>query len=147
MTPQQAEALGSLMARSWSRGPTPDVWADVFADLHHGPAEAAYRRLRDTSEQPPTVATFRAAYAALIGTARGDGPECDACADTGWVTDTHHPAHWPGRPGTIPVLLTDDGPDRDPCICNVARPCRCRQGQQRAQQWRTTTNHDPSSAA
>ena len=54
---------------------------------------------------------------------------CEHCAGTGMVTDTDHPRHWPGTPGTLPALYELDRL-QGRCNCNVVTWCRqCAQGE------------------
>ena len=57
------------------------------------------------------------------------GELCEHCAGTGMVTDTDHPRHWPGTPGTLPALYELDRL-QGRCNCNVVTWCRqCAQGE------------------
>jgi len=127
----EADTLGGLIAQSWPRSSiTADVWAGEFRSLDKPRAEEAVRQLRRTQEHAPSVASFYAVYGRLAGSAQ-EGGTCDMCDNTGVITDTDHPHHWPGRNGTLPLAIDVDG--KPYCICNVARPCRCDHGKRAAQ--------------
>lgn len=138
----QADSLAAALCQSFPRSSiTADVWATELAGMDQARAEEAVRRIRRTFEHAPTIAAMHATYNGLANTA----PEtevCTTCHGTGMVTDTDHPRHWPGRPGTIPnpigpVDYVDANGDTKvrwaptgDCACNVATWCRqCDQGQ------------------
>ena len=138
----QADSLAAVLCRSFPRSSiAADVWAEELGPLDTVRAEEAVRRIRRTFEHPPTIAAVHAVYANLLGSADTATEVCDHCGNTGIITDTDHPRHWPGRPGTIPtpmgpVDFTDDAGNAhtriEPtgeCACNVATWCRqCDQG-------------------
>jgi hypothetical protein len=78
---------------TWPTGPKGFIWTDVLRDLHPGPAAAAYRQLRDT-EQRITIAQYKAAYRALLGTHEQHHPPagCNHCDGHGWkpIRIEHH---------------------------------------------------------
>ncbi len=151
MNTWEADALAEKLAHSWPRSAvSAHSWAEELLELDKGRAEAAVRQLVRTAEHAPAIATFLAAYRNLASTAHPEF-ECRHCANSGWVTDTNHPAHWPGKhpqpdeidesgrtirhPGDIPKIpdyyTRDDG-----CLCNVSRPCSCEHGKRVEQNWK-----------
>jgi len=139
----EAEDVALKLSQSWPRSAiSVKVWADELVELNRARAEEAARKLVRTSEHAPSIAAFLGAYRNLAGTATSDFV-CDDCANSGWVTDTNHPSHWPGRhpeknvlqadgthrddPGNIPPIPEWYGP-ADGCCCNVVKPCRCDHG-------------------
>jgi hypothetical protein len=139
----EADSIADKLCHSWPRSSiSAKAWTDELADLQRGRAEEAARQLVRSSEHAPSIAAFLSMYRNLAGSADPTF-ECPDCANSGWVTDTNHPAHWPGRhpepnklqpdgthrdePGNIPPIPASFGP-ADGCCCNVVRPCRCDHG-------------------
>lgn len=143
----EANSLADKLAHSWPRSSvTIKAWEEELLELDKGRAEEAARQLVRTAEHPPSIATFLSTYRNLAGSARYDF-QCPKCCNTGWVTDTNHPAHWPGKhpapateengvwtqhPGDVPKVPDWYGPD-DGCCCNVVTPCACDNGQRARQ--------------
>jgi hypothetical protein len=124
MRTAEAEELGQKLATSFPRSSVSiHAWTEQLIECERGPAEAAVRNLIRTSEHPPTIAHFWTAYRGVHKPLNGDEIKCERCFDTGYVTDTNHPHHWPGQPERIPVLMTEDGAQHDECICNVVTIC------------------------
>ena len=129
MERHEADSIARKLATSWARSSiAQDSWADEIIDLQRGPAEEAARRLVRQAEHAPSIAQFHGIYRALLGSAPDNGPLCPDCLGSGLVTDTRHPQHWPGRPGSVPVMRNEDGTATDECICNVVRACTCKAG-------------------
>ena len=106
MIRDEALALADKIARLWPRGSiTLDTWTEVLEELFYGPAEAALRKLRDTSDNMPTIAGFRTAYGSEIGTATVH-VDCSKCGGDGWQTVRNYEVN--GR------------------IYNGVKPCTCR---------------------
>ena len=124
-----ADSLATSLCQSFPRSNiTADIWATEFGDLNQAQAEEAVRRIRRTFEHAPTIAAFHNMYASLA-LAPDPGELCEHCAGTGMVTDTDHPRHWPGTPGTLPALYELDRL-QGRCNCNVVTWCRqCAQGE------------------
>lgn len=166
MTPEHAERVAMKLNQSWPRSNvTMIAWTTALVELDLARAEETCRQLVRTEEHAPSIARFLAKYRDLAGTA-GPDPDgaCAFCGDSGWVPDTNHPGHWPGRPETIPVasvLVTrtdDDGHVTTAwelsgeCWCNVVAPCgKCAIGPRVAERRRrhpstpapTTNDHEP----
>lgn len=101
MIRDQANHLADKLAHIWPRGAiTLDVWAEVLEELHYGPAELALRKLRDTIDTMPSIATFRHAYAAELGT-HTERIDCPKCGGDGWNT------------------IGEGGRDMTPCNCRA----------------------------
>jgi hypothetical protein len=64
MNRTDALELAERISRTWRSGPHPDEWVDELVDLDHDRARATFRELRRTTEQPPSIARFLAAYRA-----------------------------------------------------------------------------------
>lgn len=87
MTHDDALTLARMILSAWPRGGiTTDVWVEVLEDLQRGPAEAAYRILRDSSEHQPSIAQLKGAYKAQLGTASEPRIDCFVCGGDGWET-------------------------------------------------------------
>lgn len=96
-----------------------DHWMDVLCQLADTQAGTTFARLMRQSTAP-TPAQFLAAADAHRPTSNR---WCEACANTGLVTDTRHPEHWPDD-ASRPQLASDP----NECICNIATPCSCEHG-------------------
>lgn len=112
MTPHEADDLAARITHTWHTNRIPaDEWAEVLTPLDAGTAGTAYVRLRNDSDNPPSIARFLATYRSLntrrLDDQRGD---CDHCDGTGWdpviftATDDHT---FPGH------------------TYNAVRPCPC----------------------
>lgn len=105
-----------------------DHWMDTLETLDAGVAGTTYVRLQQKTDKLPSPAEFLAEYRTVAPyDATHRAPQCEACCNTGLVTDTDHPRHWPGPPDSMPRPV---GPDGDVyCDCNVATWCRgCEHG-------------------
>lgn len=121
----EANSLADKLAHSWPHSSvTVKAWEEELLELDKGRAEETARQLVRTAERPPSIATFLSAYRNLAGTSRYDF-KCPKCDNTGWVTDTNHPAHWPGK--QVPKVPDWYSPG-DGCCCNVVTPCTCEHG-------------------
>lgn len=90
MNREQANTLADRITHTWPRGGISlDTWGEVLEDMHHGPAEAAWRQLRDTQDHQPSIAMFRSTYQAQLGTAHEPHFACDTCGGDGWVSRTY----------------------------------------------------------
>jgi hypothetical protein len=65
-------------------GATIDMWTEELQAFAEGPVNTALVRLRQTLDQPPTVAQLRKAVADLDTTRPGPRTPCRACGDTGY---------------------------------------------------------------
>ena len=116
MTRDEAARLVNLITSTWPTGVRGHVWTDVLADLEHQLARDAYLHLRDTSEKPPPVAQFQAAYRARRAASKAvdePPPVCGACDGTGWVQ-------------AADLIETVNG---QPHPYSQVAPCRCTTGQ------------------
>lgn len=111
-----------------------DHWMDTLCGVDGGIAGTAYVRLQRKSDRVPTPAEFLAECRTIQPyDASNREPPCLECADSGVITDTDHPRHWPGTPDTLPKVYEQDIADGR-CNCNAVTWCRqCTHGQ-RAQQ-------------
>lgn len=129
-----------------------DHWMDTLSALDAGAAGTTYVRLTKKADRVPTPAEFIAEYRTVhVFDASNRRPPCAVCGDSGIVTDTDHPRHWPGDPKSMP-RPTHGG--QEYCNCNVANYCRqCPAGEQaretlrRIDQQRPHHDHDAWSAA
>jgi len=108
MTSEEADTLGKRIINTFRLTPALPEWRDVLATLNHAQAMHTFERCRDTIDGALSIKRFRDEYRALH-TNRADGPTCQHCAGTGWITAT-----------------TDDAPHR------YAKPCICGEGQRAA---------------
>jgi hypothetical protein len=81
-----ARNLAERITRSWRGGIGTEIWYEVLTELVHGPAESAFKSLRDNEEHQPSIAKFRATYRAQFGTAREEKTACGLCGGDGWET-------------------------------------------------------------
>lgn len=86
MNDHDARNLAERITRSWRGGIGTDVWYEILQDLDHGPAEQAFRTLRDSEEHQPSVAKFRSTFRAQYGTAREEKVACSTCGGDGWAS-------------------------------------------------------------
>jgi hypothetical protein len=91
----RTEALALKFVQTWRNGPAQNIWAEAIHDLGNpAQAEAAYLRLRDEADRPPTIHDLRVTYRTL--STRPDTPSdpngCHYCDGHGWIsiTETHH---------------------------------------------------------
>lgn len=107
MTRNEATALADRIMRTWKGSISIDIWAEVLEEMHHGAAETAWKTLRDTSEHQPSIAQFRGAYNAQLGTAHEPRIDCEVCGGDGWET--------------VPEVHNGHAYE-------AVKPCRCRAG-------------------
>lgn len=121
---ERIDALATLerITRHWGislSSSQHDHWMDVLCQLGDSQAGTTFVRMMRQANAP-TPAQFLAAADAHRAT---NNRWCDACCNTGVVTDTRHPQHWPDEQSR-PKLASDP----DECICNIGRPCSCENG-------------------
>lgn len=126
MRPEDARRLADRISQHWGGRLTPsqlEYWAEELGPLEDGAAGTAFARLKASSHRP-TLGEYLEVYRSLVVHDAGNpAPACSVCSGSGLVTDTNHPAHWPGDRSTVPVL--PDGV----CGCNVGTWCRqCAEG-------------------
>lgn len=127
MNHDDADRLARQLRNAFGRGPTADLIASELLEMDYARAFVAINKLVRESEHAPSIAVLWATYRAQLGTAKGE--PCELCSDTGWITDLDHPAHWPGDPVTLPVVIDSNGhPDPTECACNVVTTCGCTAG-------------------
>ena len=143
----EAEGLAQSLCQSFPRSQiAPDIWQSELEPLDKARAEEAVRRVRRQSEHAPSIAYFHGIYGGLLGSVRGDGVACESCSDTGLVTDTDHPRHWPGAPDAMPRPRDPDGSEY--CDCNVATWCRdCEHGKRARAMLQRMAGTDQADAA
>lgn len=125
MTGDQCAQVVNLLISSFPAGPKGNAWTDAINGLHHGPAQAAARELRDTTDRV-SVAQFHAIYRRHLDNARaqrvaqqGAPPVCQQCDGAGWVEAPDHMRH----------SAACVSPDT--CGCHAVVPCRCSTGMAR----------------
>lgn len=127
MRPEEARRLADRISQHWGGRLTHsqvDYWAEELGPLDEGAAGTAFARLKASAHRP-TLGEFLEQYKTLnVRDGSTPRPQCDTCSNTGLVTDTDHPRHWPGDPKTVPVEYGGE------CCCQVATWCPvCDEGQ------------------
>ena len=136
MEREEALALLHRITTNWGQRLATSVhdhWMNTLTDLEPGPAGTAYARLQGLPKMP-SPAEFRATVSTLATRDQSTGYQCTTCGydangrwtNTGLITDTDHPHHWPGRPGTMPpetVIDNGNGTITRLCNCNCVTWC------------------------
>lgn len=110
MTPAEAHALARTLATSWpGRGVPVDTWAPALEPLDYRPALDAIVHLVDTREEPPSVASFKAAYRACATPLRTYLREdCARCGGTGYETiEVQRPGYPVPTSGVVPCRCSN----------------------------------------
>ena len=107
MTPTEANDLAVRIVNTWPRGPGIEIWADVLIELHTGPAGTAYIRLRNDTDNAPSVHRYLTVYRALH-TAASDA-KCEHCGNDGTITGPEFVRHGHTYQSAIPCPHCEHG--------------------------------------
>lgn len=100
-----------------------DHWMQCLTALDADQAGTTFARMMK-QQQPPSPAQFVAAADTYKPATHTHW--CEDCHNTGVITDTNHPNHWPT--GLMPMPQSAIDPDPTQCHCNMTRPCHCQSG-------------------
>jgi hypothetical protein len=110
VTPTEAQALARTLAGSWPRrGVDEATWAPILEALDYGPALDTVVRLVDTTEHPPSVTAYRAAYRATLAPGlRYLREDCARCDGTGFeFIEIHREGHPFPTSGVVPCRCSE----------------------------------------
>lgn len=110
----EANHLADRVTRMWPRGGiTVEIWAEVLEEMYYAPAEAALRKLRDSVDVMPSIAQYKSAYNAQLGTAREDRVSCSNCGGDGWQTVKQYEVNGRMYDGVKPCTCRNRNATRD----------------------------------
>jgi hypothetical protein len=119
MTSDDAARLVNLIVATWPTGPKAYVWTQTLAELDNGPANQAYRDLRDTAERI-TIAAYQDRYRRHANTSRSQrrapSEHCPHCRGCGYEDGPPEYETVNGEPHAYTTLV--------PCRCTQPRTTR-----------------------